>query len=164
MGTTVNKGWKVTCAVFVILNVVTLRLLLDARKEFSGPFESLAAYKFSEAIRDATADFAAGRLRIYELATSDAPRAGEPLRELQPVFTGRKDGPIEIWTRPRFREDRQEEFMLRLASEYVTTYNARMRILYQRQIVPKPVGTNTTGYPIRRGRLAPETAPDQQER
>ena len=129
MGTTVNKGWKVTCAALVIVNVVTLHFLFDTRDALSDSDDWLADYKFSEAMRDAGADFTAGRLRVYEIETQDCPAVGQPLYKLKSTFTGRKDGPVEIWTYPRFRQDPREDFRLRLASEYVSTYNQRMRLV-----------------------------------
>jgi hypothetical protein len=153
MSSAPNIGWKwkVLCATLVVANVITLRLLFDTQAALADSEDWLVDYKFSQAMRDAGADFLAGRFRVYEIETHEYPPVGQPLHELKPTFTGRKDGPMEVWTRPRVREDDREKFWFRLASTYVSTYNARMRILYERRFGPKPIQTSTNSYPRRYG-------------
>jgi hypothetical protein len=143
--------WKVLCGALVVANAITLRLLFDTQAALADSEDSLANHKFSEAMRDAGADFLAGRFRVYEIETHEYPAAGRPLSQLKPTFTGRRDGPFEVWTHPRFRQDHRENLWFRLASTYVSTYNDRMRILYERRFGPKPIQTSTNSYPRRYG-------------
>ena len=134
-----SRTWKAVCAVLIIVNAIALYLLFDTRTVLSDSEDSLADYRFSQAMLDAGGDFRAGKLRVYEIETHEYPAVGQPLYELKPTFTGRYEGSLEIWTYPRFRQDHREKFWLRLASVYVNTYNERMKILYQRRVGPKPV-------------------------
>jgi hypothetical protein len=149
------RKWKLLCLVLLLANVVMFRLWFSARLDYSEAAEILANKSSERGLLDAERDFRAGTVRVYALETREHPRLPLQTTPLQASFIGRKDGPFEIWSWPRYRSDRSERLDLLRDSAYVDTYNARMRILSERF-------TNRTNRPVSGMSSAdPQAAPDE---
>ena len=129
-----TRKWKILCLILLAANITTLHLLLRARIELSGTEERLIDEDAARGMREASEDFASSRLRVYEIQTHPYPATGQPIG-VPKIFTGRKDGPFEIWTWPRYRQHKRERFSLETDSEFVSAYNGRMRFLHHIQLL-----------------------------
>lgn len=112
----------------IVLNVSTLLLLEVFRSKLEDARQELLSARQGPAMREAEADFRVGRLRQYEVQTF--PSAPGRLPPLERTFTGRSNGPFEVWSRPRYVRSEDEAFRLKLEVEFVSMYNGRMAFLY----------------------------------
>lgn len=128
------RRWKLLCLVLLVANAVTIRLWFGAQWDYAEAAEIVANKDFERGLLDAERDFHAGIVRVYMLETHERPKLPLQATSLLRGFTGRKDGPFEIWSWPRYRLDRGERLDLMRDSMYVDTYNARMKVLSEHSI------------------------------
>ena len=112
---------KYACTALILTNAITFRFLVGLNIDFREA-KQLATENISNFARqDADHDFSNGIVRIFR---SDNTPSG-PSR-----FTGQKDGPFEIWTKPVFYRD-SKRLDLAINAAYVETYNTRMASLLE---------------------------------
>ena len=114
----------------IVLNVSTLLLLEVFRSKLEDVRQELINARQGPAMREAEGDFKAGRLRQFEVRTFRPAASAVTPPRLQSTFTGRTNGPFEIWSRPRCVSGEDEAFRLKSDMEFVSMYNGRMAFLY----------------------------------
>jgi hypothetical protein len=112
----------------VALNVSTLLLFAISMSKLTDARDELISATQGPAMREAEMDIRAGRLRQYEVQTFRL--TASAVSPLQSTFTGRTNGPFEIWSRPRYEQSEDERFRLKSDSQFVAFYNGRMAFLY----------------------------------
>lgn len=109
--------------VLIATNLLCVALLLKARRTEQIWRDQVSVWAGHAAALEALSDFENGRLRVFELARIDLAKGGQ-----QSAFTGRRDGPFEIWTRAYFAYLGPPD---RYANEqFITAYNDKMRYMH----------------------------------
>jgi hypothetical protein len=114
----------------IALNVSTLLLVEVFKSKLEDAREWLIDERIGQALQQADADFKSGRIRQYEFHTIVSP-ADSSASGSQRTFSGRTNGPFEIWSVRRYAKDEDESFWLNYDSKSVDFYNARMAALYR---------------------------------
>ena len=137
------RAKNILLVVLVAANVLTAQLLLSSRSKLADARDELVNAKTGWAMTRAEQDFKLGILRHYEVQTFSGK---SPLPPLDFKPTGRTNGPFQVWFWPRYTDENDERFRLRLASESVHFYNDRMTVLYQISQGQRPT-LHTTNFP-----------------
>ena len=120
--------------VLIATNLLSVAILLKTQRTeelWRDQMRGMAGYA---AALQALSDFENGKLRIFELARIDLAEGGQLF-----AFTGRRDGPFEIWTRGYLQFLSPPD---RYANEqFIKTYNSKMRYMHsnpERFLPPRP--------------------------
>lgn len=109
--------------ILLVTNVTTGGILLKSWKTNRIWEEQMPSWVGYSAVVRASTDFEHGRMRIFELSKLEMSKGGS-----QQEFTGRHDGPFEIWTKAYFPvfspPDRLNQ------EQFIKTYNVRMRTMH----------------------------------
>ena len=123
-----NK-WRVVSLWLAVANLLTVWYLWRTQDRLRRAEDWLCNIESGQGLRAAEADFAAGKLRHFEIKTEPPPKIHQPMIRLTNEFLGRKVGPFAVWSWHQY--DDGDQFSAKLRDEYVHTYNTRMTKLYE---------------------------------
>lgn len=127
-----TRKWKIITFSLCLTNLAMLQWVIRIGEESFHAEQWLSDYKWGEGLREAEKDFGAGKLRVYSMEVVPFPSVGQPIAILTNYFTGRTNGPFEVWA---WRRNQPEDNLtLRVWQAELNGYNGRMTNLLRKQI------------------------------